>query len=91
MLDAILADDPNARVACETLVTTGLACVAGEITTNTYVHVPDIVRDTIHDIGYTDAGYRLRLPHLRGAQHDRPAVAGHRARAWTRAGPATRA
>ena len=57
VLDAILADDPNARVACETLVTTGLACVAGEITTSTYVHIPDIVRATIRDIGYTDATY----------------------------------
>ena len=47
VLDAILAEDPDARVACETLVTTGLACVAGEITTNTYVHIPDIVRGTI--------------------------------------------
>ncbi|MEX2178645.1 MAG: methionine adenosyltransferase [Gemmatimonadaceae bacterium] len=57
VLDAILADDPSARVACETLVTTGLACVAGEITTSTYVHIPDIVRQTIKDIGYTDATY----------------------------------
>jgi S-adenosylmethionine synthetase len=57
VLDAILADDPKARVACETLVTTGLACVAGEITTTTYVHVPDIVRGTIERIGYTDASY----------------------------------
>ncbi|MGH7619055.1 MAG: methionine adenosyltransferase, partial [Gemmatimonadaceae bacterium] len=57
VLDAILADDPVARVACETLVTTGLACVAGEITTNTYVHVPDLVRSTIEQIGYTDASY----------------------------------
>lgn len=57
VLDAILADDPRARVACETLVTTGLACVAGEITTTTYVHIPDIVRDTIRAIGYTDAAY----------------------------------
>jgi S-adenosylmethionine synthetase len=57
VLDAILADDPTARVACETLVTTGLACVAGEITTSTYVHVPDIVRATIQRIGYTDASY----------------------------------
>src|SRR5687768_8473104 len=44
ILDAILEEDPQARVACETLVTTGLACVAGEITTSTYVHIPDIVR-----------------------------------------------
>jgi S-adenosylmethionine synthetase len=57
VLDAILADDPAARVACETLVTTGLAIVAGEITTNTYVHIPDIVRSTIARIGYTDASF----------------------------------
>jgi len=57
VLDAILTDDAAARVACETLVTTGLACVAGEITTSTYVHIPDIVRGTIERIGYTDASY----------------------------------
>ncbi|MDQ3949538.1 MAG: methionine adenosyltransferase [Gemmatimonadota bacterium] len=57
VLDAILADDPAARVACETLVTTGLAIVAGEITTDTYVHIPDIVRSTIARIGYTDASF----------------------------------
>jgi S-adenosylmethionine synthetase len=57
ILDAILARDPTARVACETLVTTGLACIAGEITTDTYVHFPDIVRSTIEEIGYTDATY----------------------------------
>ena len=54
VLDAILKDDPRARVACETLVTTGLACVAGEITTTTYVSVPDLVRSTIelaHSLG----------------------------------------
>jgi S-adenosylmethionine synthetase len=57
VLDAILAEDPAARVACETLVTTGLAVVAGEITTDTYVHIPEIVRNTIERIGYTDAAY----------------------------------
>jgi S-adenosylmethionine synthetase len=57
VLDAILTDDPAARVACETLVTTGMACVAGEITTSTYVHIPDIVRETIKNIGYTDAAF----------------------------------
>ena len=57
ILDAILAKDPPARVACETLVTTGLACVAGEITTETYVNVPEIVRSTIDRIGYNDAGF----------------------------------
>jgi len=57
ILDAIIEKDPNARVACETLVTTGLACVAGEITTNTYVDIPRIVRSTIERIGYTDAAF----------------------------------
>ncbi|MEW6109948.1 MAG: methionine adenosyltransferase [Nitrospirota bacterium] len=57
ILDAILAQDPVARVACETLVTTGLAFVAGEISTTCYVHIPDIVRDTIKEIGYTRAKY----------------------------------
>ncbi|TYS19891.1 methionine adenosyltransferase [Rossellomorea vietnamensis] len=57
ILDAILANDPNARVACETSVTTGLVLVAGEITTNTYVDIPKIVRETIRGIGYTRAKY----------------------------------
>jgi S-adenosylmethionine synthetase len=57
VLDAILADDPAARVACETLVTTGMAVVAGEISTTTYVHIPDLVRETVKAIGYTDASY----------------------------------
>src|SRR5438552_13793128 len=57
VLDAILAADPDARVACETLVTTGLACIAGEITTKTYVNVPEIVRSTIDRIGYNDTAF----------------------------------
>jgi S-adenosylmethionine synthetase len=57
VLDAILAADANARVACETLVTTGLAVIAGEITTTAYVHLPEVVRQTIHDIGYNDANF----------------------------------
>lgn len=57
VLDAIIGQDPMARVACECLVTTGMAFVAGEITTNCYVHIPDIVRETIKDIGYTRAKY----------------------------------
>jgi len=57
ILDAIMAKDPLGRVACETLVTTGLAFVAGEITTNCYVEIPSIVRETIRDIGYTRAKY----------------------------------
>ena len=55
ILDAIFTDDPSARVACETLVTTGMALIAGEITTDTYVDMPQVVRDTIRGIGYTDA------------------------------------
>ncbi len=57
VLDAILAEDPAARVACETLVTTGLAVIAGEITTSAYVHLPEVVRSTIAGIGYDDATY----------------------------------
>jgi len=57
ILDAILEQDPNGRVACETLVTTGLAVVAGEITTTAIVDFQKIIRDTIDDIGYNDAGY----------------------------------
>ncbi len=55
VLDAILAQDPKARVACETLVTTGMAMIAGEITTSAYADLPSIVRETIKDIGYTDS------------------------------------
>ena len=57
VLDAILAQDPYGRVACETLVTTGLAVIAGEITTNASVNYKKIVRDTIDDIGYNNASY----------------------------------
>lgn len=55
ILDAIIAEDPNARVACETMVTTGMAIIAGEITTSCYVHMPSIVRETIKEIGYNDS------------------------------------
>lgn len=57
VLDAILSKDPNARVACETLATTGVIFVAGEITTDCYVDIPKIVRSTIREIGYTRAKY----------------------------------
>ncbi|HET7712377.1 MAG TPA: methionine adenosyltransferase [Thermoanaerobaculia bacterium] len=57
ILDAVLAADPLGRVACETLVTTGLAMISGEITTSTYVDFPSIVRNTIREIGYTRAKY----------------------------------
>ncbi len=57
ILDEILKEDPDARVACETTITTGLVLVAGEITTSTYVDIPKVVRDTVRDIGYTRAKY----------------------------------
>jgi S-adenosylmethionine synthetase len=57
VLDAVMADDPGGRVACETLVNTGLVVVSGEISTNTYVDIPQIARDTVKRIGYTDALY----------------------------------
>jgi len=57
ILDSMLAEDPFSRVACETLVTTGMVFIAGEITTNTYVDIPGLVRETIREIGYTRAKY----------------------------------
>ena len=57
VLDAILAEDPNGRVACETLLTTGLCVVAGEITTNAYVDIPKLAREVINSIGYDNAAY----------------------------------
>src|ERR671921_360789 len=57
ILDAALADDPLSRVACETLATTGLVIVAGEITTETYVDIPTLVREKVSEIGYTRAKF----------------------------------
>lgn len=59
VLDALLAQDPNSRVACETFVTTGLVLVGGEITTKAYVDIQDIVRKTVEKIGYTEAEYKF--------------------------------
>ncbi|HZW06223.1 MAG TPA: methionine adenosyltransferase [Phycisphaerales bacterium] len=59
VLDAMLADDPFSRVACETLCATGLVVVAGEVTTNTYVDIPELVRKTVRDIGYTSGDMRF--------------------------------
>lgn len=59
VLDHLLAEDPNSRVACETLVTTGMAMVAGEVTTEAYAEVSEIVRGTLTRIGYTDANYGI--------------------------------
>ncbi|NQW67668.1 MAG: methionine adenosyltransferase, partial [Acidimicrobiaceae bacterium] len=57
VLDAILAEDPHGRVACETLLTTGLCVVAGEITTSAYVDIPKLARNVIKEIGYDNAAY----------------------------------
>jgi S-adenosylmethionine synthetase len=57
VLDAVLTDDPNSRVACEAAATTGLVMVFGEITTSTYVEIPELVRNVIRDIGYTDSSH----------------------------------
>ncbi|MBQ9393830.1 MAG: methionine adenosyltransferase, partial [Oscillospiraceae bacterium] len=57
VLDAILAEDPNGRVACETCVSTGLIHIMGEITTSTYVDIPKIARDVVREIGYDRAKY----------------------------------
>src|SRR3989454_4292073 len=57
VLDAIITQDPTGRVACESLLTTGLVVVAGEITTSCYVDIPRIARDTIREVGYTRAKY----------------------------------
>src|SRR6185436_18769186 len=57
ILDALLAEDPQSRVACESLVTTGSVIVAGEITSNAYVDIPQIVRGVVREVGYTSAEY----------------------------------
>jgi len=57
VLDAMLKDDPFSRVACETLITTGLVVVSGEVTTNTYVEIPDLVRNTVREIGYSNSAH----------------------------------
>jgi len=59
ILDAILEKDKKGRVACETLVTTGLVIIAGEITTECYVEMPQIVRETVKEIGYNDSSMRI--------------------------------
>src|SRR4051794_10575262 len=57
VLDAVMRDDPAGKVACETLVNTGLIVISGEISTDTYVDIPKIARETVKRIGYTDAAY----------------------------------
>src|SRR3990170_8060276 len=63
VLDAILALDPLARAAAETMVTTGLALVAGEVTCDGYVDLQQIVRETVREVGYTDAAYGIDADH----------------------------
>ena len=57
VLDSIIKEDPQCRVACETLVTTGLVVVAGEITTSVYAEIPEVVRETVRKVGYTRAKF----------------------------------
>ena len=78
VLDAVMRDDPKGRVACETLVNTGLVVVSGEITTTTYVDIQEIVRGHDQADRLHRCGVRVRLEDVRGDQHDRQAVAGHR-------------
>src|SRR5438876_1198810 len=59
VLDAMLAQDPNSRVACETFVTTGLVVVGGEVTTKAYINIQEVAREVIERIGYTKAEYRF--------------------------------
>ena len=88
ILDAILAQDPNSRVACETLVTTGLAVVAGEITTTGYVDIPKVVRVDDQRDRLQPRELRLRRQHRRGHGQPRRAVARHRpGRRRLRGGP----
>jgi S-adenosylmethionine synthetase len=64
VLDAIMSEDPGGRVACETLVNTGMAVVSGEISTSAHLNVPEIVRETVREIGYTGSGYGYDCDHI---------------------------
>jgi len=64
VLDAIMGQDPGGRVACETLVNTGMAVVSGEISTSAQLNIPEIVRETVRDIGYTGGGYGYDCDHI---------------------------
>ena len=76
VLDTLLAQDPDAHVACETLVTTGMALIAGEITTSGYADLPSVVRETIRNIGYSNSGMGFDWQTC-GHQHHRSSVAGY--------------
>src|SRR6266487_2147347 len=64
VLDAVMAEDPEGRVACETLVNTGMAVVSGEISTDVHLDVPEIVRETIREIGYDHGDYGYNCDHI---------------------------
>src|SRR5690349_15102182 len=64
VLDAVLAEDPEGRVACETLVNTGMAVVSGEISTDVHLDIPEIVRETIRKIGYDHCDYGYNFDHI---------------------------
>ena len=96
ILDAILAQDPKSRVACETLVTTGMAVIAGEITTNAVINYSEIARNTIKEIGYNDSEWVLMPEPAQcwslstSSPRTSPRVS-RKARGFTRSrGPATR-
>ena len=91
VLDAILSQDPTGRVACETLLTTGLVVVAGEITTSCYVDIPEVARETIREVGYTRAKFGFDSETCGGDHRHRQAVARHRHGRRQRSAPATRA
>ena len=78
VLDEVMRQDPKGRVACETLVTTGLVVVAGEITTSAHVNYDEIARETVRQVGYDDAPLWFRLRHLRGDLHRQAPVPRHR-------------
>ncbi len=78
VLDALLSQDPYSRVACETLVTTGLAVIAGEITTKAVINYPDVVRQVIKEVGYTDDKMGICARHLRRDGLPRSAKPRHR-------------
>ena len=91
VLDAILAQDKRARVACETMVKTGAAIVAGEVTTGAWVDIEALARKVINDIGYNNSDVGFDGHTCAHHQHARQAVAGHRRRAWTARSPKNRA
>ena len=89
ILDAIIAQDKYARVACETILTTGIAFVAGEISTKAYVEIPDIIREVIKDVGYCDAAWGFDSTPVPSSPPfiSNPAISPW---AWIPAAPATR-